>query len=261
LEFDAKAVRAQMEAISATLPEDQTPVLSSEILVGNPFLGGRESDVFAQRLKQVFPEARILITIRAQQKIILSTYAQYVKRGGTMTAAQFFSGAPDMGYYGFDLNHFLYDRLVQFYQSLFGAENVYVCTQESFKGDLQAACQGIAAFAGNARFAQLQSEDTQRVGVSVPEYVLPLQRRVNYVRVSTLDPNPVIALSRKAGQDMLFRAVSKLASLSPVRRAAKNLRPITKEIIPMTSGQYEASNKRLQEIVHNALDLSGYDLA
>jgi hypothetical protein len=61
-----------------------TPVLSQELLAGNAHTGGYDSGTNANRLAQVFPEAKILVVIREQKRMIISTYKQYVKGGGML---------------------------------------------------------------------------------------------------------------------------------------------------------------------------------
>ena len=51
-------------------------------LSGHPYSGGYDSRMIADRVAEVFPEARILIVIREQRSMIVSTYKQYVNAGG-----------------------------------------------------------------------------------------------------------------------------------------------------------------------------------
>lgn len=261
LAFDASRAQAWFAHRSAACPPDKVSVLSSEILVGNPFFGGRDSASLARRLKQVFPQARILITIRAQDKILLSTYAQYISRGGTMTPTQFFSGATDPGYSGFEARHFEYDRLVGLYQSLFGPDNILVAPQESLIAAMQTCCHTIAQFADNRSFGQLQERDMGKAGISYPEHALPLQRRTNHLRVSTLNPNPILSLSKRGGRDLLYRAAGRGLAHPLVAKLVLNKKPVTQTIRTLTPGLYEASNNRLLDMVRHPLELSAYNLS
>lgn len=142
--FDPAGMRAVIERGMRELPAGKVPVISSEILSGHPFYGGMGSDVFARRLKAIAPEARILISIRSQMRILTSVYMQYLLRGGTMSPQLFFAGDPELGFYGFRPEHFEYHRLVKLYQELFGAENVHVMTQESLRTDMDGATMRLA---------------------------------------------------------------------------------------------------------------------
>ena len=70
------------------------PVLSYERLSGNPHSGGYDSKEIANRLVQVFPDAKILIVIREQKDIILSTYKQYIIEGGACTVKRYLHPPP-----------------------------------------------------------------------------------------------------------------------------------------------------------------------
>lgn len=90
--FDAEEMRGAIDRGMALRQGQEIPVVSSEILSGHPFFGGIGSDVFALRLKEIAPDARILISVRHQYSALVSVYLQYLLRGGTMTPEQFFSG-------------------------------------------------------------------------------------------------------------------------------------------------------------------------
>jgi hypothetical protein len=110
------------------------PVITQERLSGSPHTGGYDSQSIASRLKQVFPEARILVVIREQQAIILSGYKQYVRNGGRQSLGRYLA-PPDNGANhipAFRYEFFEYHYLIQYYQSLFGSGQVLVLPYESF---------------------------------------------------------------------------------------------------------------------------------
>lgn len=112
-------------------------VLSEENLSGylhNNGLHGLVAPEMARRLHATLPDARVVIFIRNQFDILRASYAQYVSGGGTWSQAHYFGGlrhlrgaltrpwkAPAFGY-----EHFAFDRLVAFYDDLFGREQVHV---------------------------------------------------------------------------------------------------------------------------------------
>ena len=127
---DAEPLARAAEAGGATLESGHVPVVSSEILCGNPFHGGAGGAENARLLAAAFPDARILITIREQMRMLTSVYMQYLSRGGTRSPEDFFTEENAPGYPRFRTGHFRYDWLVGLYRDLFGAENVLVLTQE-----------------------------------------------------------------------------------------------------------------------------------
>ncbi|GIT93271.1 hypothetical protein JANAI61_37290 [Jannaschia sp. AI_61] len=257
LVFDPSPMGDHIDRALAALPPDQTPVISSEILSGHPFEGGQGSDVLAERIAQIAPNARILISIRAQMRILPSVYMQYLLRGGTQRPAAFFAGTDEPGYLGFSPLHFEYDRLVAHYQGLFGVENVHVLTQESLRDDMDGAAARLATFAGNGAFGGLVPEARAVNAPSYPEYAVPVLRRVNQVQASTLNPAPLIRLGRTPKG--LYKGLGYLLKRPLARRLLGQRRPVSDHVRDRFAGVFDASNQRLAELMaHQALDLSAY---
>ncbi|OYX43968.1 MAG: hypothetical protein B7Z02_07245 [Rhodobacterales bacterium 32-67-9] len=170
------------------------PVISSEILSGHPFFGGMGSGDYARRLKAIAPDAKILVSIRAQRRILTSVYMQYLLRGGTMSPKLFFAGDPELGFHGFRTEHFEYHRLIGLYRDLFGAANVHVITQESLKTDMDGTTRALAEFAGNSSFDGVLPTHRAAYAPSYPEYAVPLLRRINKFQKSVLTPAPAIRI-------------------------------------------------------------------
>lgn len=229
-------------------------VVSSEILVGNPFHGGRESDVYARRIAQVASDARILITIREQHAAIASTYMQYLNRGGTLPADAFLSGSSVPGYFGFDAEHFCYARLVALYHDLFGADHVLVLTHEALVAQPQRAAARIAAFAG---LGAVPFVARQRVAASYPEGAAFLLRRVNHLRAAPAAPEPVVDLGAPAS--LAYRAVGWAATRPGLRHLIGRQKPVRAAVRARFSGRFVQSNQALAGLLGGAADLTGYE--
>ena len=254
--FDPAVMRGHLTRALQELEAAEVPVMSSEILSGHPFFGGVDSDVYARRLAAIVPEARILISIRSQLKILPSVYMQYILRGGTMTPAQFFSGDAELGYFAFRPEDFEYDRLVGLYRSLFGAENVHVMTQESLKADMGAAATKLAQFCGNDAFAGLNEAARRVHAASYPEHAVPILRRINHVHTSVLNRNPIMSLGTTPKG--LYRAFGGVLKRPPFATMLRGYRPVTACVKARFSGYFSASNARLAEMLGADVDLSDY---
>ncbi len=254
--FDPEPFRELIAERMGNLADGLAPVISSEILSGHPFLGGRESDIYAERLHEIAPTARILISIRAQMRILPSVYMQYLLRGGTMTPQQFYEGTNRPGYFGFTPKHFEYADLIGHYQALFGRENVYVVTQESIVKDMQAAAQGIAKFAEASHFNKLSDDAKRPYAPSYPEYGVPVLRRINHVQRSTLNPNPIISVGETP--EGLYRLAGYVLRRMPLSTLLKNHHPVSKVVKDRFDGYYAQSNAELAKIIHPSVDLSLY---
>lgn len=253
--FDPAAMRGLIAAELARLPKDKVPVISSEILSGHPFFGGIGSDVYADRLKAIAPDARILISIRSQMRILTSVYMQYLLRGGPVGYKTFFKGDPELGFYGFRPEHFEYDRLVAYYQKLFGAENVHVITQESLKSDMDGATRRLAGFCGNRGFDGVLKTHRAAYAPSYPEYAVPLLRRINKFQTSVLTPAPTIRFGTTPFG--LYRAAGYLLRRPPFSWILGGYHPVTAHVQRTFAGRFDDSNRRLADLAPY-LDLAEY---
>src|SRR5690242_9694516 len=85
LSFDADTARGRLQPYLETpLNEGLTPVLSAERFSGRLDLRLHDSARIADRLAALFPDARVLIVVREQKAMILSTYGEYVTQGGML---------------------------------------------------------------------------------------------------------------------------------------------------------------------------------
>lgn len=257
LRFDPAPMRDLIAERQALMGADDWPVISSEILSGHPFQGGHESDVYAERLARIAPDARILISIRAQSRILPSVYSQYLLRGGTMPPERFFQGTDEIGYFGFTPEHFDYDRLTAHYQRLFGADRVYVLTQESLKADMPGAVVRLAAFLDGHKIPSIAPEDRRPYAPSYPEHAYGVLRRINHLQSSTLNASPILRLGHTPGG--LYKAAGWLLRRPPFSTLFGHRRPVTKYVARHFAGRYRDSNARLAALVTHPLDLSDYD--
>ena len=87
-------------------------------LAGQAFSGGYDTKEIADRLKAVFPDGRIVVVVREQRSMIVSTYKQYLKAGGPSGIEAFLQPGSDQGWRIplFDFDYFRVppaDRLLQ----------------------------------------------------------------------------------------------------------------------------------------------------
>lgn len=126
------------------LGENGTGILCEEGLCGYLHNGGADGAIskdVADRIKMALPNARIVLFLRAQPKIIVAAYQQYVRAGGTHGVHRYLFPAdhligPNRVTYKqprFDIDFFVYSRLIAYYEALFGRENVHLFLFEQFQ--------------------------------------------------------------------------------------------------------------------------------
>lgn len=124
------------------LPSRTRPlILSEENLSGyihNGGLHGLIGPEMARRIHTLLPDANIVVFIRNQLTAVRASYSQYVSGGGTFSLGRYLDthermyGALKRPYKApaFEWEHFEYDRLLGYYDRLFGRDRVHVYPYE-----------------------------------------------------------------------------------------------------------------------------------
>jgi hypothetical protein len=254
--YDAAKVRALAEERHERLGRHLVPVISSEIMSGQPYIGGRDGRMIADRLKETFPEARVLISIREQLALLPSLYMQYLQAGGTLPWAKFFAGRSVMGNYGFDPGFWEYDRFVGHYAVLFGRGSVHVHPMEVLMRDPPALVAALNALTGAG--TDPANVDFSNATYGAKEFVAPILRRVNHFRRNDFDFEPMVDLGGLGR--FAYRAVNKVSRLGLMQGFARN-KPVTRFVRDRFRSRYEASNAALQAYVAADLAALGYPMA
>lgn len=138
-DFDPSKTRSRLEDFASKVRlRESVPVWSEEMLLGNPPSPRYDGYSNARKLHAVYPDAKILITIRRQESIALSMYREYVLGGGRSNIKSFIgTGDEKLSFSPLLRPEFLYyDRAIYHYIDLFGKENVLVLAQEMISEDI-----------------------------------------------------------------------------------------------------------------------------
>jgi len=257
-DFDAARCRAEMQQKLERCERDGLiPVISMMRLSGNPHAGGYDSRTLADRIAAVFPAARILVVIREQRSMILSTYAQYVKMGGPCSLASYLLTPDDSRRPGFRFEQFRYDPLIAHYQRLFGRERVLVSAYERFREEPQAFAETVAAFCGGK--APPPQAEAAVLNRSLGPLALALLRWLNpFVNADSLNgwsPWAVGWLNKPAR--LLVEGIDRAAPRAAKERISARWR---ERVENETRGRYEESNRRSAALTGLELARWGYRL-
>jgi len=196
--FNPEKARAIL-ALDPQMP----PILCEEGLSGylhNGGLGGYLTAEVARRIKAVLPDARIVIFIRSQPSMVASCYQQYLRGGGTYSVRRYLfsenylQGAAAESYKvpRFSFAHFEYDRLVAYYDGLFGCENVLVVPYESFARDAAGTLAMMTAEFGLEVAEQEPRKFHHRQNQSYGAVLVPLARFLNLFTYRTVGDKRVL---------------------------------------------------------------------
>lgn len=254
LEFNPGAFRELIGSRLSPLDSRVTDVVSSEILSGTMFTGSRDSAVLAERLQSVWPQAKIVFTIRAQGPWMRSVYIQYLKRGGRKSFEQFLRHTPEPGYHWFATALLEYDKLVFRYASLFGLNRIIVLPQELLQADRTCFLQHLFQFAGVSAKADPASASYEgKRGKSPPASGAGLLRLANLFRAAPMNPEGPAFLSFLGNS--LVRASYRVPSIFGKADEKAQLDDL---IGNERLDGVRASNRRLQEFVPVDLSKFGY---
>jgi hypothetical protein len=145
--FDSNDVRSFFEpGIAEAWKKSLVPVISDEMLSGNPWKGGYSSRSTADRLFATFPEGRVLIVIREQTSMILSMYKHFARNYLSASIQRYLEPPKPAIEPLFRLEYLECHWLIYYYQQLFGKENVLVLPYEMIKVDKSGFLQRLSSF-------------------------------------------------------------------------------------------------------------------
>ncbi len=254
LEWDEAAARRFFdERVRAIEADGLVCAMSNEAFSGNPHGGSFQSVEIARRLHALFPDAKVLIVIRRQADHVLSSYKQYVPRGGCLAPGRYFD--PPRNWFripGFRYGHFAHDQLIRLYQELFGRDRVMVLPYEWLVQDSDDFLQRICSFSGACPVEGLPG---RRERVSMSAAAIALQRRLN--RLLLRDDVNRSALFHLRSLPVWMRRMDRLLAPLMGRWCEATLR---RQINARVDGRYAESNLRTVELTGLPLADLGYEM-
>ena len=255
LAFEADAARKRLvRRFRVPLAEGRVPVLSSERFAGNLSLRLNDSAQIADRLAAVFPDGRVLIVVREQRAMILSTYRQYVMNGGMLSLEAYLAGGQWWWQQPFELVQYAYDRLIAHYHGRFGADHVLVLPFELFRRDGRGFVSRIVDFAGAS--AEPGALDALPFGAVVnatePSATIAAKRQLNRFARQPLEPFEGGKLVRVVAQ-----RAGRLVPTELDRRLERRMRDAVAHAV---GDYYRESNARTSELIGIDLAEYGYDV-
>lgn len=260
--YDTGKAREWMEKSLRETPGSDTlqPVITGESLVGHTHCGGYNAKTNADRLKQLCPEARILIIVREQKATIRSLYKTFITWGMPHAIDRILKPVDPNLSPQFNLDFLRYDLLVDYYQQLYGAKNVLVLPYESFASDGAAFLQRIYAFCdipdAEARIRKLPVQ--RRVNRGQTLLNLLIERWRNYFLVSS--PFNYAGLFKPTEASLKRRIARSKQNPFPAFMDHWFEAGFRRKVESHCKGQFAASNRRLQELTGLDLKSYGYEL-
>lgn len=237
--------------------EGALPVISHEALSGNPIRGRYYLEQVSARIHETFPDARILIGIREQKKLLASLYYQYVRQGGTEPVEGFLPEGPVRP--GFRprvrLDHFEYDLTLAAYRRFWKSEDILVLPMELLQRD---PAGYLGRLFGFAVVSQENVPVSRLVNAKRSNVTMRMERFFNRL-FPTPDPRPEHYRDYPLAYRMKNRSLRLLEGITPLGRlgAAEQVR-ITAHIDRVVGDYFAEPNRRLAEMTGLDLEAMGY---
>jgi len=272
LDFQARTAQCELQRrVAERVSRECVPTISDEALSGSLFAAGYDSAEIASRLHQVLPDARIVMVIREQKGIILSSYRQYVRDGGQCSLRRFLCppGLAAMYYPLFSVDHYRYEPLVSTYRRLFGEDNVHVAIFEQLQRDPAAFARKIVQFAhGNSEFVDGLDElpMQQRANTMLSSLGLAVKRKLNVITAGRHSLSSwSLVTSDYLGHRLttsLFNPVTRIVSLLTPRQVDELLDRRDRRLLASLLGdRFQQPNRQLSTLLGTNLTDFGYDVA
>lgn len=259
-EMDPKVIASYHRLAYEARTRGRTLVVSHERLSGYPGSGGFDARMIADRIHTCLPDARILVLVREQRSMLYSYYLQYITDGGSLSFNRLVSANQPTLFRKpeFDLRSFSYVPLLEYYRSLFGAENLLVVPYEALRVDGWHVAAEIAEFCGLPAERIAPDIFDSPANSGMPLMMQLLRRHLNgLIYRNQLSPHAPIAFNPF---DRWYRRMRPLFEPTrlidgPLRRRLKN------QIERITADRYAESNRQLQHMTGHDLSRYGYRMA
>lgn len=252
-DFDAAAIQNQLSQV--TVPDGLVPVVSNERLSGHVLSNAFDRAMLARRIKDVFPRARIFLTIREQRSMILSSYFQYLKYGGWRSLDGFLDPPCDGRQPALRLDVWNYERLAQLYFSQFGRECVLILPYEMFVRDPAEYVGRICDFTGVERaqglpYATRSNPRRAHIASYYFRWLTCINRSTS---ANGYFPRP---FGRHVGKAIDRSVKVAVGAITPASWEQKLENDFKARIETVVADRYRAANWRLAALT--GLDLEGY---
>ena len=224
--YDHETVEAALKPLAAAAG-DGTAVLSYENFA---LYESKDKGLIAERLHRLFPEARVLFTIRRQEDLLAAWYLQkmqkYLRQGHYLTFEDWFAMKAKLPHRAI-LDDLRFDEIIACYTRLFGPGQVHVLLFEELRSQPSAYCRRLGAILGIEGGSIEKLIAQAHANPTIPASLTTLARHLFPFLPRPLSKTIAKQLLRRGGtparveiQDAIARQVAELSAPGNQRLAA-----------------------------------------
>lgn len=255
--FDPDAAREAFSPVLSEAKEAGLPiVLSDEMLAGIPFHNRFGQGLVMERVKAVFPGAKVLITIREHVGLIHSAYGHYLRAGHTGSLEDFLA-VPDASRGKLfrsilDWGHYDYAKVFDFAECMFGEGGVMLAPMEWMTRDTPEFLARMESFTGNAWPSYNPQATSKKVNAAWTEPARLFIRHAN--RLESKDAR----WRHKRGRWSANNMASRVSRWTPKGMQTRMKQAALDYIRNEVGDYYAASNRELAQRIGVDLGKYGY---
>ena len=234
-------------------------VMSHERLSGYPSSAGFDSSIIMRRIKNVFPNGKILIMIREQNSLLMSNYFQYLKEGGVRNIENYLNSKYDARVPNLSENYFQFHHMILAYQNLFGKENVLVMPYETFNFDKVVFMNQLSLFL-NEDIHVASEKFSVKHNTKSHHYINYHFRWLNYFIYSSSSLNGANALKYPLIKTFALKFKNLMFYFSSPKMDKKTKRNLQDKVEKWSYGKFVESNRITSDLIGLDLSTLGYSV-
>lgn len=245
--YDPESLRQQLvDRVTGT--GDAVRIFSNEALAGSMH-GHENMRLYAELMREMFPDAKVLLIIRNQYSYMYSSWNQMVQEGATTSLRDYLCPRWPWAPSGGLVTKLMYHEYIQFLFELFGREQVKVLLLEELKDDFAGFFRQLYGFCGvDDTFLPERAVSRKSYG-----YLAANAFRVtNYLTRTKHNHTAPLPYALYEWKRSLFNRLRDVPGQS-----RKDVKPL---LAPSVRLLFQQSNRKTADLIGKDLERYGYDL-
>ena len=218
-------------------------------------LMGSEITGIIERIKEIFPDPKIIISPRSQRSLVPSHYGQYVMNGGRLRYKKYLEKIVESKWY--------YSKFISLLYKIFGNDNVFVYLFEDFVHDKYDLLLNLEKFiSGNTESTLPKSElnalvSQPKMNPQRNDLVIDIALILNKLRLRHRK-NAILPIIKGPSGDHILVEIAAFIANQLNKRFNINIRYRSFDNLELIEKAYASENKNLSKLINRDLKKYNY---